>query len=165
VSYYGFGDVDGKWTTDPNENSLAGTLVSKEDAWAGVGDKVLTNTDHNSGSGRWEFFVYLKQTGLWAKVVSGFDPATERDKLTPFCPIRNLSPKYPPILMLHGTADQDVPYEKSVEMARELARIDRPHELITLVNGRHGVWGGDPEKVLQAVDRSMEYIAEHLTKP
>ncbi len=62
-------------------------------------------------------------------------------------------------------ADKDVPYEKSVEMARELARIGRPHELITLVNGRHGLWGGDPEKVLQAVDRSMEYIAEHLTKP
>jgi len=165
VSYWGFGDVDGKWTTAPNEHFLKGALISEKDAWAALGDKVLTNTNQTTGRGRWKFFIYLKQTGLWAKVTSGFDPATERDKLTPFCPIRNLSTKYPPILMLHGTADIDVPYEKSVEMARELKRLGRPHELITVEKGGHSLWGGDPEKVQQAFDRSLEYIQEHLSKP
>ena len=129
VSYYGFADVDGKWTTEPNENFLAGTPISEEDAWAAVGDRIVTNTDETSGEGRWKFFAYLKQTGLWAEVTSGFDPATERDKLTPFCPIRNLSLEYPPILMLHGTADKDVPYQKSVEMARELTGPDEANRL------------------------------------
>jgi len=166
VAYWGFGDVDGEWTTEPNPHYREKMpLVSEEDAWAAVGEKVITGTDKTSGRARGKLFIYLKQNGLWAKVASGFDPDTEPDKLTPLCPIRNLSSKYPPILMLHGTADTDVPYAQSVEMARALERLGRPHELITIENGGHSLWGGDPKLIEQAFARSMEYIHEQLSTP
>ncbi len=163
VSYWGFGDVDKEWTTTPNEAFRKMGLISKEDAWATIGDEVVTSTDKQSSPDRWKLFIYLKQNGLWAKVASGFDPETEADKLAAYSPIRHLTEDYPPILMLHGTADADVPYEKSVEMAAELKRLGTTYELITVENGRHSLWGGDPEKIQQAFDRSMEYIREHLT--
>ena len=165
ISFWGFGDVDGKWTTTPNEAFLKSPLISDEDAWALVGDKVLTNVDKDNGPGRWKFFIYLKQQGSWAKVATGYDPETDRDKFTPFCPIRNISAKYPPTLLVHGTADTDVPYQKSVEMARELERLGRPHRLITLRDGRHGGWGGDPKLVVQAIEDSMDFIRTHLSQP
>jgi acetyl esterase/lipase len=162
VSFWGFGDVDGKWTTRPNEAFLQGPRISDQDAWALVGDKVLTHTDQSTGSNRWKFFVYLKQQGNWAKVATGFDPQTDPDKFTPYCPIRNINATYPPTLLVHGTADKDVPYAKSVEMARELERLGRSQQLITLVDGGHGGWGGDPESVLDAIDESMAFIRSHL---
>ena len=166
VAYWGFGDVVGKWTTEPNQHYREKMpLVSEEDAWAAVGEKVITGTDKTNGRARGNLFIYLKQNGLWAKVASGFDPDTEPDKLTPLCPIRNLSPQYPPILMLHGTADKDVPYDQSVEMARALERLGRPHELITVEKGGHSLWGGDPKLIEQAFARSIEFIHEKLSTP
>ncbi len=164
VSYWGFGDVDGDWTTKPSEAYRKGKLIEKEDAWAGVGGQVLTSTNKTNGRGRAVFFLYLKQTGQWLNAVSGFDPETDRDKITPFCPIRNLTPAYPPTLFLHGTADKDVPVGQSVAMARELKRHGVAHELITIEGGGHSLWGGDRVLIDQAFQRSMEYIREHLSK-
>ncbi len=164
VAYWGFGDVGGRWTTEPNEHYRKNmAVVSEKDAWAAVGKETLTHTDKTNGRGRSSFFLFLKQNGLWAKVASGFDPDTEPEKFTPLCPIRNLSPQYPPIMMLHGTADKDVPYEQSVNMARALKELGRPHELITIENGGHSLWGGDPELIEQAFARSMEFIRDQLS--
>jgi acetyl esterase/lipase len=164
VSYWGFGDVDGDWTTKPSAAYRKGKLIDKQVAWAGVGEQVLTSTNQKNGRGRSVFFLYLKQTGRWINAVGGMDPKTDREKLTPFCPIRNLSPKYPPTLFLHGTADKDVPVEQSLAMARELKRHGVPHELITIEGGGHSLWGGDRKLIDQAFKRSTEYIREHLTK-
>ncbi|MAG92978.1 MAG: hypothetical protein CMJ48_04425 [Planctomycetaceae bacterium] len=164
VSYWGFGDVDGDWTTSPNAAYRKGKLVTKEDAWAGVGKEVLTSPNKTNGRGRSVFFMYLKQHGLWTKAVSGIDPKAEPEKIKPFCPIKNLTSKFPPTLMLHGTADIDVPVEQSLNMARELKRLGVSHELITIENGGHSLWGGDKKLIEQAFERSMEYIREQLTK-
>jgi acetyl esterase/lipase len=164
VSYWGFGDVDGDWTTRPNEAYRKGKLIDKEKAWAGVGGQVLTNSNQTNGRGRAAFFVYLKQTGQWLNAVSGFDPQLDREKITPFCPIRNVSPNYPPTLFLHGTADKDVPVEQSIAMAHELKRHGVAHELITIEGGGHSLWGGDRALIERAFERSMEYIREHLSE-
>lgn len=165
VSYWGFGDVDGDWTTKPSEAYRQGKLIEKETAWAGVGEQILTSTNQQNGRGRSTFFLYLKQTGRWINAVSGLDPETDREKLTPFCPIRNLSPDYPPTLFLHGTADKDVPVEQSLDMARVLNLHGVAHELITIEGGGHSLWGGDRKLINQAFKRSTEYIREHLAKP
>ncbi len=164
VSYWGFGDVDGDWTTKPSEAYRKGKLIEKEDAWAEVGGQVLTSTNQTNGRGRATFFLYLKQTGQWLNAVSGFDPESDREKITPFCPIRNVSSKYPPTLFLHGTADNDVPVEQSIAMAHGLKRHGVAHELITIEGGGHSLWGGDRALIDQAFERSMEYIREHLSK-
>jgi len=164
VSYWGFGDVDGDWTTKPNEAYRKGALIKEEDAWAGVGGQILTSTDKANGRGRATFFLYLKQTGRWLNAVSGLDPESDRDKITSFCPIRNVSPKHPPTLFLHGTADTDVPVSQSIAMARALERNGVAHEVITIERGGHSLWGGDRALIDQAFKRSMEYIREHLSE-
>lgn len=163
VSYWGFGDVDGDWTTKPSEAYRKGKLISKEDAWAGVGGKVLTSTNQQNGPGRSKYFLYLKQTGRWVNEVSGLDPKNDREKLTPYCPIRNVTAEFPPTLFLHGTADRDVPVGQSIAMARELKQHRVPTESITIEKGGHGLWGGDRILIEKAFKRSTEYIKEKLT--
>lgn len=165
VSYWGFGDVDGDWTTQPAEAYRKGKLIDREVALKGVGQKVLTQTNQENGRGRSTYFLYLKQTGLWVNEVSGLDPKKDREKLTPFCPVRNVTSDYPPTLFLHGTADKDVPVGQTLAMAAELKRNGVPHEVITVKGGGHSLWGGDRDRINQAFARSVEYIHERLTQP
>ncbi|MDG2391652.1 MAG: alpha/beta hydrolase [Planctomycetaceae bacterium] len=164
VSYWGFGDIDGDWTTKPSESYRKGKLIDKEVAWSGVGKEVLTSTNQENGRGRSAFFLYLKQTGTWVNALTGLDPKTDRDKLTPFCPNRNVTPEFPPTLFLHGTADIDVPVEQTHLMVAELKKHNIPQETIIIEGGGHGLWGGDKQKIEAAFARSAEYIREQLTK-
>jgi acetyl esterase/lipase len=165
VAYWGYGDVDGDWYTKPSEYYRKQVpLVSKEEAYQAVGRGVLTGTEGNSPEqrGRGRFYHYLRQNGLWTKEVTGFDPDTERRKLDPYCPVRNVTAAYPLILMVHGTADDDVPYERSADMAKELARHQVPHELVTVRGAGHGLAGGDKQLVDEAHERALAFIRKHL---
>ena len=164
VSYWGFGDVDGDWTTKPSEAYRKGKLISREDAVSGLGTTVLTATNKENGRGRSTYFLYLKQSGRWINEISGLDPKTDRDKLSHFCPVRNVTADFPPTLFLHGTADQDVPVTQTYQMAAELKRKRVPHEVIIIEGGRHSLWGGDPQKIEQAFARSVQYMHEQLSQ-
>jgi acetyl esterase/lipase len=163
VGYWGYGDVDGDWYTKPSEHyRKASPLVSKEDAHAGIG-KLLTGTvTKEDGQGRGRYYLYLRQNGLWTREVTGFDPATETKKLDPYCPVRNISASYPPILMIHGTADTDVPHEKSADMAKELERHKVPHEFVSVANAGHGLSGGDKQRNADARAKALAFIRKYL---
>lgn|SRR3990172_423225 len=163
LAYWGYGDVDGPWYTEPSPHyRQAAPLVSKEEAYQAVGQKVLTGAEGPEQAARGRFYLYLRQNGLWTKEVSGFDADTEPKKLDPYCPVRNVTPEYPPILMIHGTEDADVPYEESAAMARELARQGVAHELITVPGGGHGLGGADKELIADAHARALEFVKKHL---
>jgi acetyl esterase/lipase len=165
VAYWGYGDVDGDWYAKPSEHyRTTAALVTKDDAYSGVGRATVTGTDGGTDQqkARSRFYLYLRQNGLWPKEVVGFDPATERARFDPYCPIRNIDDRYPPILMIHGTEDTDVPYAQSAAMAKELARRNRPHELITVPGAGHGLAGGDKQLVSNSHARAAEFIRKHL---
>ncbi len=165
VAYWGYGDVDGDWYAKPSEHYLTtAALVPQDEAYASVGRAVVTGTDGGTDQqkARSRFYLYLRQNGLWPKEVVGFNPATERAKFDPYCPIRNIDDKYPPILMIHGTEDTDVPYDQSAAMAKALARRGRPHELITVTGAGHGLAGGDKQLVADAHERSAAFIRTSL---
>ena len=161
VAYYGYGDVDGAWYTTPSDHYRKQALVSKEDAYEGIGPDVVTESGAD-GPNRSRFYLYLRQNGLWTKEVSGFDAATEKIKLDPYCPVRNITPKYPPIVMLHGTADTDVPCQKSVDMAEQLKKNNVQHELFTIPGAGHGLGGGGKQLVDKAKARARDFIKEIL---
>jgi acetyl esterase/lipase len=163
VAYWGYGDVDGDWYTKPSDYYRKQvSLVSKEDAYTGVGGPVLTGADGDAAKARIRFYHYLRQNGLWTREVSGFDPASERRKLDPYCPVRSLTAEYPPTLLIHGTTDDDVPYEESADMDAALTRLKVPHELIAVRGAGHGLAGGDQKAVDDAHERALAFIREHV---
>jgi acetyl esterase/lipase len=164
VAYWGYGDVDGDWLASPSPFYRDETpTVEKETAESAVGNGVISGTETPEvGQARGLYYRYLRQNGLWTKTVTGFDPATQRAELDALCPVRNITADYPPILMIHGTVDTDVPYDKSADMAAELARQGVAHELVTVEGAGHGLSGGDPDRVQAAHDRAIQFIRQHL---
>ena len=65
-------------------------------------------------------------------------------------------------MLIHGTADTDVPYDRSVEMARELERHGVEHELVTIPGADHGLTGVDPSLVTAAHARATAFLASRL---
>jgi acetyl esterase/lipase len=163
IAYWGYGDVDGDWYTKPSAHYRTLPLVSPEEAAKGVGGKVLTGSEAGyDGKARGRYYLYLRQNGMWTKEVSGVDPATDRAKLDPYCPVRNITPEYPPTLLIHGTADTDVPYELSANMAKELARHGVSHELITVEGAGHGLAGASRKLVDDANEQAAKFIRSRL---
>ena len=161
VAYYGYGDVDGPWYTTPSEHYRKQPLVTKEDAFKGLSPAAVTESGQD-GLNRGRLYLYLRQNGLWTKEVTGFDAATEKKKLDPYCPVRNITPHYPPIVMLHGTADTDVPCQESVDMAEQLKKNSVRYELFAIPGAGHGLGGGDRQMVDKALARAREFIKENL---
>jgi acetyl esterase/lipase len=163
VAYWGYGDVDGDWYTRPSEHYRKQPLVPAEEARGGVGKQVLTNTDAKEvQKGRSRYYLFLRQHGLWTKEVTDMDPAAGRQQFDAYCPVRNVTAAYPPTMLVHGTIDTDVPYELSAEMAQELARHKVAHELVTVPDAGHGLFGGDKQRVAAAHARALEFIRTHL---
>ncbi len=160
ISFWGYGDIAGTWYSRPDPFYRKQPLVSKEEAYKAVGGPVLSEASGKNN--RFRFYLYCRQQGLWPHEVSGHDPDQEPKEFDPFCPIRNVTAKYPPTLLIHGTKDTDVPYELSASMAKELNRKGVEHRLITIPDGGHGLAGVKPEVVAQTYERVVDFMNEHM---
>jgi acetyl esterase/lipase len=139
VSFYGYGDISGKWYGQPDAFYNQQPAVSRDEAYRAVGGSVITGTPFEGClfEERHRFYVYCRQRGLWPREVTGHDPAREHEWFDPFCPIRNVTQDYPPTLLIHGDQDTDVPFEQSVLMSKELEHRGVAHELIKMPNQGH----------------------------
>jgi acetyl esterase/lipase len=161
VSLWGYGDIAGDWYIKPSEFYRKQSLVPKDEAWKGVsGPPVTSRARGDKGPGR--FYLYCRQQGLWTTNVAGIDPRTQDAALTPYCPARNVTPQYPPTILIHGTRDTDVPFEQSVEMDKELTRTGVEHTLIAIPNAGHGVGDGEPQLVASAFNQAFEFVERHM---
>jgi len=164
VAFWGYGDVDGDWLAKPSEHYRKTVpLIDRETALSGVGTGVIAGTDGSEQQkNRGRYYLYLRQNGLWTKEVTGFDPVKDRSKLDALCPVRNVTPEYPPTLLIHGTEDTDVPYQMSVDMEKELTKHKVPHELVTVPGAGHGLSKGDKKLVDAAYEKCVDFIREKL---
>ena len=159
VSFYGYGDLTGPWYSQPSPFYNQSEAIQEERARAVIGASTISE-DMSPTSGRSAFYRYCRQRGIWPEEVSGHHPS-EGDWFAPFEPLRNVSPSYPPTLLLHGEADTDVPFEQSVLMAEQLARHGVVHEMVTDPEWGHGFgFAANDPKVQKAVDTAVAFLGE-----
>jgi acetyl esterase/lipase len=163
VSFWGYGDIAGTWYARADPFYSRQPMVSKEEAYKAVGGAVLSETSGKNN--RHRFYLYCRQHGLWPKEVAGLDPDKEPQSFDAYCPLRNISAKYPPTLLIHGTKDTDVPYEQSELMARELERKGVRHEFITVRDAGHGLAGAKASAVADIHKHVLEFLNKSMGKP
>jgi acetyl esterase/lipase len=160
VSFWGYGDIAGKWLTQPDPFYRQLPLVSKEEAFQAVSGPVVSESSGRNN--RQRFYLYCRQQGIWSKEVTGHDPDRESKAFDAFCPIRNVSAQFPPTMLVHGTKDTDVPYEQSAIMDKELQRKGVEHEFITVPGGGHGLGGTPREVVSRMQNQVLAFLKRHL---
>lgn len=158
VSFWGYGDIAGDWYARPDAFYRRQSLVDEAEARAAVGQAAIS--EPTPGNRRMQFYLYCRQNGLWPREVVGHDPA-EPHAFDPFCPLRNVSPSFPPTLLVHGTKDSDVPHEQSVLMDRELARHGVPHEFLSIEGGGHGLGNLGRAEVEPIYRRAVAFIRRY----
>lgn len=57
-----------------------------------------------------------------------------------------------PVLIMHGTADQDIPVEHSQRMAAELSRLGKMHRLLLFEGQQHRIGGGGADRDAAAIE-------------
>ena len=74
-------------------------------------------------------------------------------------PVTYVRSDLPPIITVHGTADNAVPYQQSVRLHQALDRAGVPNQLVTILNGGHGSYP-DSEK-LRAQAAVFSFLEKH----
>ncbi len=137
VSFYGYGDITGDWYAKPDAFYNLQPPVTEAEAGAAVGMTPLSEPDEATSARRLRYYLWTRQHGMWPGEVTGRDPATERKAFAKWCPVRNVTAGWPPTLLLHGTADADVPYAQSAQMFDALTPTESAHRLNTVKDGPH----------------------------
>ncbi len=161
VSFYGYGDITGPWYSQPDSFYNQRPPISKEQAFEHVGDSTISSSPW---SGRAQFYLYSRQQGLWPREVSGHDPEQEHEWFAAYEPLRNVTPAYPPTMLLHGEKDTDVPFEQSVRMAEALERHGVDYEFASSPDWRHGFdnRGWEAPLVQEAFGQVLLFLEKHV---
>ncbi len=161
ISLSGYGGIVGPWYGQPSPFYLQQPRVSKEDAYASVGTACVSEPPEKNQRGR--FYLYCRQKGIWPKEVSGHDPEADPKWFNPYCPVLNVSAKYPPTVLIHGTADTDVPHEESVNMDETLSRFKVEHKFITVPGGGHVLRGVSGSESARIYEQALGFVKEHTS--
>jgi acetyl esterase/lipase len=164
MSIYGYGDLIGEWYSKPSPHPRHNLrLVRRDEAFSQVAGAPISDSRDRKGDGGL-FYLYCRQTGTWPTAVTGWDPVKDAKKFDPLMPIKNVTVDYPPTVLIHGTADTDVPYEQSAILAQEFERHNVPHRLITVDGAEHGLGGVERALVDDAYDKAFAFVDARLRK-
>jgi acetyl esterase/lipase len=164
VSFWGYGDLVGAWYSSPSPHPRHHQIVmTEEEAWKQVDGAPVSDARQRPGNAG-AFYQHCRRRGSWPKAVSGWDPVKDSSLFHPYMPLRNVTRDYPPTLLIHGTADTDVPFEQSAMMAQELARNEVPHRLVRIAGGEHGLAGGDPAEIDAAYQTALSFVGHHMRR-
>lgn len=162
VSLYGYGDILGEWYNKPDSFYCTQPLINKKEAYQLIHDKPIASASYQE---RFNFYLYCRQKGIWTNIVSGIDPHQHPESLVYYCPIKNIHPKYPSTLLIHGNKDTDVPYFQSKDMQQALTKNGIENRLITMEGYGHVfdfVYGGlKDEKTRDAFNEIILFLNKH----
>ncbi|MED3549875.1 alpha/beta hydrolase [Cytobacillus praedii] len=130
VSFYGYGDITGDWYRKSSPYFSKMTAVPEV-----LVQQLVQKHPISEGpiERRFGIYLYCRQQGKWIDYLTDKNEGT----LDPFCPLKKVDESYPPTLLLHGDADEDVPFEQSVFMSEALNKAGITNKLITIKNGKH----------------------------
>ena len=162
LSLWGYGDLIGDWYSTPSPHARHHAItMTHDEAYRQVSGAPVSDARDRKGDGS-AFYQHCRQLGSWPEAVSGWNPKREPAKFYPYMPLKNVTRNYPPTVMIHGTADTDVPHEQSELMAREFTRQGVRHELISVPAAEHGLAGGDANLVEAAYARAFAFVDRAL---
>ena len=75
-------------------------------------------------------------------------------------PLTYVRPGVPPTILIHGDADNLVPYSHSVKLRDALQKVGVPNELVTITKGGHGTFA--PAEWQQAFAAIEKFLAAHV---
>lgn len=154
VSCWGYGDISGRAHPEPGYRREQ--RVSREQALAAVGSTPIAEVPRNHK--RQSFYIYCRQRGLWTAAVAGTGhPDTKR-----FSVLDQIDGDYPPTLLLHGTADEDVPLAESQRVVSRLAAAGVEHDLVIIPGASHGISNLSPPDRLKIYARAAGFLRKHL---
>jgi acetyl esterase/lipase len=160
VSYWGYGDIVGAWYSRPDPFYLRQPAVTRQEALAAVGSTPLSEPPPGHNRGR--FYLYCRQQGLWPREVAGRDPATEAGWFSRYCPVRKVTRAFPPTMLVHGTADTDVPFEQSKLMEAALRAAKVETKLVVIPDGAHGIGNIVPEDQDRVYREAALFLAQRV---
>ena len=141
-------------------------LVTSEAAMEATKGPAIANTDSltdDQMKKRGDYSIYLSQNGLRAQGKSGHDVKTEAEWFKDYEPRQNVTPDYPPTMLLHGEKDTLVLFPQIVQMADELNRHNVEYEFITNPEWNHGfAYIEDDPDVQDANRKILAFLAKHL---
>lgn len=132
-------------------------MVSNEQAYRSVGTACVSAPPEEADR-RSKFYLYCRQQGIWTKEVAGHDPEVEPQWFDPYCPVRNVSLNYPPTVLIHGTADTNVPYKESVKMEEKLSRFKVTNKFLSVPGGSHGLSNDAPAVRAAIFRQAMDFV-------
>ncbi len=159
VSYWGYGDIAGSWYSRPDPFYLRQPAVTRDEARSVVDHGPLAESPENE---RVRFYLYCRQQGLWPKEIAGRDPSLHQQWFRQFCPLRNVSREHPPTMLVHGTADTDVPYEQSKLMADRLGAVGVDREFVPVRDGAHGISNLTASEQTRIFQAGAEFLFHRL---
>ncbi|MBI3787331.1 MAG: prolyl oligopeptidase family serine peptidase, partial [Ignavibacteriales bacterium] len=112
--------------------------------WYGITDVVDLLADPNTMEYALSWFGSMSNREEMAKRVS---------------PLTYVRKDLPPILTIHGTADQLVPYSHATRLHEALTKAGVPNQLITIPNGGHG--GFTREEMLKIYATIREFLGKY----
>lgn len=95
----------------------------------------------------------------------GQDRKADRDAQEAASPLFHLDAGDAPVLLVHGTKDELVPYDQATAFKEACEKAGVEAELFTIAGGSHGGGGDDPGDWDRAVVKSIAFLRKHLGLP
>jgi acetyl esterase/lipase len=134
VSFYGYGNIQKAWYNKPDSVALTKTIITEERATNIIGDSIITTAPVKD---RLDLYIYSRQKGIWPQLVTGCNPIKDTKWFNKYSPVKNIHANYPPVLLIHGDKDFDVPFEESLLLDQKLTKEKVKHQFVRMKNYGH----------------------------